>query len=139
MRARTVLAAAMALAAACGRGHELPSVLPQGTWGGRDAGLVVTAQGVHVHLGCTIGDIAGRVAIGPGGSFEASGQHNVDAFPVDLGILHPARYSGRLHGDDRLTIEAVLLDTGRRLGPLEAFLGREPQLECPICAVRPRE
>ena len=69
------------------------------------------------------------------GSFEVTGQHNVDAFPVDLGIFHPARYSGRMHGADRLTMEAVLLDTGRRLGPAEAFLGREPQLrECPICA-----
>jgi hypothetical protein len=53
---------------------------------------------------------------------------------VDLGIFHPARYSGRLHGGDRLTIEVTLTDTGQRLGPAEAFLGREPQLgACPIC------
>lgn len=132
---RNVLLLIAVLAAACGRGDPLPSRLPEGTWGGFEAGLIVSGQGVHVHLGCSYGDIPGSVPIAADGSFEVAGQHNVDAFPVDLGIFHPARYSGRMHGADRVTIEAVLLDTGRRLGPAEAFLGREPQLrECPICA-----
>ncbi|HET8645392.1 MAG TPA: hypothetical protein VFO85_07885, partial [Vicinamibacteria bacterium] len=92
------------------------------------------AEGVHVHIGCTRGDIHGRIPVGPGGGFEVTGEHNVDAFPVDLGIVHPARYTGRLHGGDRLTFEVVLLDTGQPLGPAEAFLGREPRMrECPIC------
>lgn len=133
MRRLPLLAAL--LIAACGRGHETPSALPLGTWGGSDAGVIVFIDRVHVHIGCTYGDIAGRIPIGAGGAFEVTGQHNVNAFPVDLGIFHPARYSGRLSGDDRLTLEAVLLDTGQRLGPIEAFLGREPMLrECPICA-----
>lgn len=132
MSARAALAA-LTLLAACGDG--LPSTLPLGTWGGEGAGLIVSADAVHVHIGCTRGDIAGRIAIGAGGVFEATGRHDVDAFPVDLEIYHPARYSGRLHGDDRLTIEVTLTDTGRHLGPAEAFLGREPQLgPCPICA-----
>ena len=132
MRARALLIA-LTLLGACG-GDELPSTLPVGTWGGENAGLIVSAERVHVHFGCTYGDITGRVAVAAGGAFEASGQHNVDAFPVDLGVFHPARYSGRMHGDDRLTIEVTLTDTGQHLGPAEAFLGREPQLgPCPIC------
>jgi hypothetical protein len=132
MRARAVLIALMLLGA-CG-GDDVPSTLPLGTWGGEGAGLIVSADAVHVHLGCTRGDIDGRIAIGAGGAFEATGRHNVDAFPVDLEIFHPARYSGRLHGDDRLTIEVTLTDTGQHLGPAEAFLGREPRLgPCPIC------
>ena len=132
MRARALLVA-LALLGACGR-DEVPSTLPVGTWGGDDVGLVVSADAAHIHLGCTRGDIAGSIPVGPGGTFEVSGRHNVDAFPVDLGIFHPARYTGRLHGADRLTIEVTLTDTGLRLGPAEAFLGREPNLgPCPIC------
>jgi hypothetical protein len=132
MRARAVLVA-LALLGACG-GEPPPSTLPPGTWGGEGAGLIVSAERVHVHFGCTYGDIAGRVPVAADGRFEATGKHNVDAFPVDLGIFHPARYSGRMHGGDRLTIEVTLTDTGQRLGPAEAFLGREPQLgACPIC------
>ena len=134
-RVRTWAVAAAALAAGCQGGHhDPPSHLPLGTWGGTEAGLVVTADAVHVHLHCTKGDIAGRVAIGADGRFEAEGRHNVDAYPVDRGITHPARYSGRMAGDDRTTLEVRLLDTGQVLGPVELFLGREPQMRnCPIC------
>ena len=132
MRARRVLLA-LVLLGACGR-DEVPSTLPVGTWGGDDVGFVVSADSAHIHLGCTRGDITGPIPIAAGGTFDVVGRHNVDAFPVDLEIFHPARYSGRLHGNDRLTIEVTLTDTGRRLGPAEAFLGREPRLgNCPIC------
>lgn len=125
--------AVLVLLAACSR-EEIPSQLPLGTWGGDGTGLIVSSDGVHVHIGCTRGDIAGRIPIGAGGAFDVTGRHNVNAFPVDLGIFHPARYTGRLHGPDRLTIEVTLTDTGQHLGPAEAFLGREPQLDnCPIC------
>jgi hypothetical protein len=114
--------------------HGPPAQVPLGTWGGDGAGLIVSEEGVHVHLGCTKGDIAGRIPLDAAGAFVAEGMHNVDAFPVDLGILHPARYSGRLRGDDRLTFDVTLLDTGEHLGPAEVFRGRQPRLgPCPIC------
>jgi hypothetical protein len=131
---RLSLLAALVLSAACARGHALPGLLPLGTWGGADAALIVSADGVHVHLGCTKGDIAGRVPVDAAGAFTASGLHNVDAFPVDRGIVHPARYDGRLHDDDRLTLDVTLLDTDQHLGSAEVFLGREPRMRnCPIC------
>jgi hypothetical protein len=140
MRIRHSLLLALAALAACNRFHGLPSALPLGTWGGADAGLIATEQATHVHLGCTRGDVAGRIPIAADGSFQVDGRHNVNAFPVDLGIFHPARYTGRMHGDDRLTIEVVLLDTGQRLGPAEVFLDREPQMrECPICRDAPAD
>jgi hypothetical protein len=133
MRVRPSVVVAVALLA-CNRFHGLPPVLPLGTWGGADAGLVATDSATHVHLACTRGDVEGRIPIAPDGTFSVEGRHNVNAFPVDQGIFHPARYSGRLHGDDRLTIEVVLLDTGQRLGPAEVFLDREPRMrQCPIC------
>jgi hypothetical protein len=132
MRSRSLLLAVAAALACCD--HEAPSLVPLGTWGGADAGLVVSADGVHVHLGCTKGDIAGRVPLDRSGAFSVTGLHNVDAFPVDHGIVHPARYDGRLRGDDRLTFEVTLLDTSQHLGPATTFLGRQPQLSgCPIC------
>lgn len=119
----------------CNQGDDPPSQLPLGTWGGNAAGLIVSGEGVHVHVSCTVGEIPGRVAIDAGGAFEVEGRHNVNAFPVDLGIFHPARYNGRLHGNDRLTLEVTLLDTGQRLGPAQLFHGREPEMgNCPICA-----
>jgi len=132
MRGRILVA--LVLSIACAGGHGVPARLPIGTWGGADVGLIVSADSVHVHIGCTRGEIEGRVPVEASGAFTTMGLHNVDAFPVDLGIFHPARYDGRLHGDDRLTLDVTLLDTGQRLGPAEAFLGREPNLRiCPIC------
>ena len=134
-RSRSVgLLLALALILGCSETPLPPDQLPLGTWGGQDAGLVVTAQEVHVHLSCTKGDIAGRVPLDATGRFEVDGQHNVDAFPIDRGIYHPARYTGQVFGDDRLRLEVRLLDTGRTLGPVELFLGQEPQMRgCPIC------
>jgi hypothetical protein len=131
---------ASAALGACSRFHGLPAVLPLGTWGGPDAGLIATESETHVHVGCTRGDVPGRIPIAADGTFQVDGRHNVNAFPVDQGIYHPARFTGRLHGDDRLTLEVVLLDTGQRLGPAEVFLDREPQMrECPICRDAPAD
>ncbi len=134
MRVRHFSLLALCVMSACNRFHGLPTAVPLGTWGGADAGLVVSADTAHVHVGCTRGDVTGRIPIAADGGFAVDGRHNVNAFPVDQGIFHPARYTGRMHGDDRLTIEVVLLDTGQRLGPVEVFLNREPQMrQCPIC------
>ena len=34
-----------------------------GTWGGDSTGVIVTDSVTHVHIGCTFGDIPGRVAL----------------------------------------------------------------------------
>jgi len=52
---------------------------------------------------------------------------------VDLGVMHPARFSGRvLFGTMTLTI--ALTDTAVTLGPVKVVHGKEPRMgPCPIC------
>ena len=128
---------ALLLAGACGASRVGLDTLPVGTWGGDDAGLIMRADGAHAHIGCTLGDVAGPIPLDPEGRFDAAGQWNVDAFPVDRGILHPARLSGRTDGRT-LMLSVLLTDTGQVLGPVRLTFGREPRMQnCPICQPRP--
>ena len=119
------------LLAACAGGDRVP--LPDGTWGGEDAGVIVEGQAAHVHIGCTKGDTAAPIALDPDGEFAVRGLYNVNAYPVDQGILHAARFTGRVSGNE-MTLEVQLLDTGQRLGPVTLQMGRNPDMRrCPIC------
>lgn len=134
---RAVLLFALIPAGACEGSRVALDTVPVGTWGGDDAGLVVRADGAHAHIGCTLGDVPGPIPLDPGGRFDVSGQWNVDAFPIDRGILHPARLSGRTDGRT-LTLSVLLTDTGQVLGPARVTFGREPRMQnCPICRDRP--
>ncbi len=129
---------AVLLVGACEASRIELETVPVGTWGGDDAGLLVRADGAHAHIGCTLGDVAGPIPVDAEGRFEVAGQWNVDAFPIDLGILHPARLSGRTDGRT-LRFSVLLTDTGRALGPVLVTLGREPEMvNCPICRTAPR-
>ena len=106
-----------------------------GTWGGDNAGLIVTDTDVHVHIGCTLGDAVGPIHPGVDGRFEATGTYNVDAYPVDRGITHPATFSGQVIGET-MTLTVSLSDTARVLGPVTLIYGKEPKMgPCPICRV----
>ena len=83
-----------------------------GTWGGDNAGLIVSDTDVHVHIGCTLGDAVGPINPDANGRFEATGTYNVDAYPVDRGITHPATFSGQII-DQTMTLTVSLTDTGR--------------------------
>lgn len=121
------------LAAACQTAPSRLAVLPLGTWGGDEAGLVVGESEAHVHIGCTLGDLPAPIALDAGGGFDAAGTYNVDAFPVDRGIRHPARFTGTTDGS-RLTLSVRLTDTGQGFGPVTLRLGAPPRMRnCPIC------
>ncbi len=106
-----------------------------GTWGGDNAGMIVNDTDVHVHIGCTLGDAVGPIRPDANGRFEATGTYNVDAYPVDRGILHPASFTGRIIGE-RMTLTVSLSDTARVLGPVTLTYGKEPKMgPCPICRV----
>lgn len=109
------------------------------TWGGDNAGLIATDSSAHVHIGCTLGDASGPIRVDAGGHFDAPGLYNVDAYPVDRGILHPARFTGQVTGQT-MVLTVVLTDTTRQLGPVTLTYGKEPQMQiCPICRVpKPR-
>ena len=109
-----------------------------GTWGGDNAGLMVNGTDVHVHIGCTLGDASGPIKPDANGRFEASGTYNVDAYPIDRGIVHPASFSGQISGRT-MTLTVTLTDTGRVLGPVTLVYGTEPKMgPCPICRIPSR-
>jgi hypothetical protein len=127
------LAALLMIAAAGCSSSPAPLTEITGTWGGDNAGLIATDSSAHVHIGCTLGDTNEPLRPDVSGRFDVSGTYNVDAYPVDRGILHPARFTGRVSGD-KLTFSVTLTDTGAQLGPATVEKGKEPRMgPCPIC------
>ena len=111
--------------------------LAAGTWGGENAGLIVGDTSVHVHVGCTYGDLPVPVALDAEGRFDAAGSYLLRAYPVADGPTLPARFAGLLRGD-RLTLTVTVDDTVEHktvvLGPVTVAYGKEPRLgPCPIC------
>ena len=50
------------LAVACSVAPTVGTVdgeLPLGTWGGDSAGMIVSDTALHLHVGCTFGDVSG--------------------------------------------------------------------------------
>jgi hypothetical protein len=135
MRMRTIdlsfiIAAVVALGCASA-GAPITDVT--GTWGGDDAGLIATDTSAHVHIGCTLGDTKGRIVPDGEGRFSISGTYDVDAYPVERGIIHPAVFAGQIVGRT-MTLTVTLTDTARVLGPVSLVFGKEPQMRaCPIC------
>jgi len=134
MRAILVLPTIFALTA-CSAATPTPITDVVGTWGGDNAGLIVNGTDVHVHIGCTLGDAVGPIVADENGRFEASGTYNVDAYPVNRGITHPASFTGQIVGQT-MTLTVSLTDITRVLGPVTLIYGKEPTMgPCPICRV----
>lgn len=136
---RPATLAAAGLLTACTAGAFPPSGqdLTEGTWGGDNAGVIVTDTAIHIHVGCTFGDIPGRVKIDGSGRFSVDGSYILRAFPILVGPRLPAQFSGRLVGRT-LTLAVAVNDTttGKvvALGPVVVDYGKEPALgPCPIC------
>lgn len=120
--------------AACYSSPSDPVTEIAGTWGGDNAGLIATDSSAHVHIGCTLGDTKAPIHPDVYGNFDVTGTYNVDAYPVDRGITHPARFSGHVSGSE-LTLTVTLTDTGAQLGPVNLIKGKEPRMgPCPICS-----
>ena len=110
----------------------------QGTWGGDNAGLIADDTSAHVHIGCTYGQVHQPIVPDAAGRFDVPGEQNITAHPVDLGVLHPARFSGRI-ANGRMSLTVALTDTTVTLGPVQLTYGKEPKMQmCPICR-RPGE
>src|SRR5512134_3839507 len=122
---RIAMAALGATLLACSSGPDAPIGEITGTWGGDDAGLIVSDSGTHVHIGCTSGDVAGAILPDGAGRFDVAGEYTVDAYPVGPGTTHPARFTGRVTGNT-MTLSVTLTDTTRALGPVTLTYGRTP-------------
>ena len=97
-----------------------------GMWGGENAALMADDTSAHVHIGCTYGNIHQQIIPDADGRFDVPGEHNITAHPVDRGILHPARFVGRVSGGT-MTLTVTL-------GPVKLSFGKEPRMgPCPIC------
>lgn len=128
------------LLGACSGSSLLPpsdGILALGTWGGDNSGVVVTDSAVHVHVGCTFGDMPGNVQLDASGRFTVDGSYVLRAYPVQIGPSLPAQFSGRVAGRT-LTLAIAVNDTveGKvvALGPITVIHGREPEMgPCPIC------
>lgn len=141
-RARPRLATAFLAAAvwSCGVSAASSGVesgtLVEGTWGGADRGVIVTASQLHVHIGCTLGDFPAPVAVDAEGRFALDGSYALRAFPVARETL-PARLTGQVSGR-RLSFSVAVNDTVLKqqttLGPVTVTLGVAPAMRnCPIC------
>lgn len=136
MRATAILSICTVVACSTATSTRITEV--SGTWGGDNAGLIVSDADVHVHIGCTLGDAVGPIRPDADGRFAATGTYNVDAFPVDRGIVHPAQFAGQIAGQT-MTLTVTLTDTARVLGPVTLTYGKEPKMgPCPICRVPKR-
>jgi hypothetical protein len=142
---RTLLA--VLLLASCYDSGPFPpndGTLAVGTWGGDNAGVIVTDHQSHVHVGCTFGDMPPGIQLDATGRFSVSGSYVLRAYPVQQGPSLPAQFSGRVSGRV-LTLAIAVNDTVEKklvaLGPVTVEFGRTPELgPCPICKVpkRPR-
>jgi hypothetical protein len=127
------------LVAACSGGSTAPSdgLLPLGMWGGENNGMIVGDTAVHVHVGCTYGDVSGRVRLDANGQFDVAGSYLLRAFPIAVGPTMPARFAGRVDGP-RATLTVTVNDTVEHksvvLGPVLVTLGTDAHMgPCPIC------
>lgn len=139
------IALAGLLAAACTDAGMVPPAagpLARGTWGGQDAGVIVTDSTTHVHIGCTLGDIPARILLDAQGRFSVVGTYNLSAYPVQVGPAFPAAFSGMVRAN-ALTFTVSVNDTVQKrtviLGPATVTFNRTPSMgPCPICAA-PRQ
>ena len=128
------------LCTGCGNSSLLPPASGQhasGSWGGDNSGVIVTDSAVHVHVGCTFGDMPGNIQLDATGRFTIDGSYVLRAYPVVVGPPLPAQFSGRVVGRT-LALAIAVNDTveGRvvALGPITVVHGREPEMgPCPIC------
>src|SRR5712691_11684215 len=81
-----------------------------GTWGGDNAGLIADDTSAHAHIGCSYGDVHQQIVPDALGRFDVPGEYNITAYPVDRGILHPARFAGSISGST-MTLTVTLTDT----------------------------
>jgi len=132
-----------ALTTTCFDGSIGPSngYLALGTWGGDNVGVIVTDEVTHVHVGCTFGDVPGRIALDATGRFTVDGSFVLRAYPIMIGPELPAQFSGRVSGRI-LTMAIAVNDTVEKkvvaLGPITVVYSRTPNMgPCPIC-VTPR-
>ncbi|MEP6730411.1 MAG: hypothetical protein ABJE10_07230 [bacterium] len=138
---RPVIAAATIALLACSTSSSAPlpldGLLPLGTWGADDAGMIVGDTAMHVHVGCTFGDVSGRIALDANGRFDVAGSYMLRAYPIAVGPSMPARFAGQLNASIAtvtITVDDTVQHTTVVKGPVRVQFGSQPRMgPCPIC------
>jgi hypothetical protein len=136
---RPILVLALVLGA-CSSDTTSPAfdgALPLGTWGGENSGMIVGDTAMHLHVGCTYGDVSGRISLSANGQFDVAGSYLLRAYPIAIGPTMPARFVGRVDGG-KATVTVTVNDTVEHksvvLGPVVVTWGTDPKMgPCPIC------
>ena len=127
--------------AACASATNAPppfdGFIALGTWGGDSAAMIVGDTAMHLHIGCTYGDVSGRIPIGTDGRFDVTGSYMLRAYPIAVGPSVPARFVGRLDGAT-IVVTVTVDDTVQHAtvvrGPATVTYAQAPRLmQCPIC------
>jgi hypothetical protein len=102
--------------------------------------MIVGDTAMHLHVGCTYGDVSGRIDVGASGQFDVTGSYMLRAFPIAVGPSVPARFKGQVNAANggTATITVTVDDTVAKQtvvrGPVTLTLGAAPRLmPCPIC------
>ena len=125
---------------ACASAETLVSadgLLPLGNLGGDNAGMIVGDTATHLHIGCTYGDVSGRIVLDQDGQFDVAGSYMLRAYPLTIGPAVPARFVGRLEGST-VVVTVTVNDTVQKVvvvkGPASVTYGVEARdMPCPIC------
>ncbi len=114
--------------------------LPLGNWGGDSAAMIVSDTAMHIHVGCTYGDVSGQIQIDPSGNFDVQGNYTLRAFPIAVGPTVPAEFVGHVTGANggTATVTVTVNDTVAHQtvvrGPVIVVLDQTPKLmPCPVC------
>ena len=131
---------AAAVVGACG--SQSPLVQPAGdhlaagTWGGDSSAVIVGDSSAHVVIGCTYGDMIGRVPLDSTGRFAASGSYLLRAFPVAMLPTMPAQFAGHVSAGSlvlTVTVNDTVAHSTTVRGPVTSVFGRTPNtVVCPI-------
>lgn len=138
---RLAPAAVFVVCAACALFEAPAGQLLPGTWGGDNAGMIVTDSSAHLHIGCTVGEVRMAIPLDDQGRFDVPGSHNITAHPVDRGIFLPARLTGsatRFTLSLTVTIDDTVRHETVTLGPVALRWSATPEMgPCPICRTPP--
>lgn len=114
--------------------------LPLGNWGGDSAVMMVGDTAMHIHVGCTYGDVSGVIDIDPSGTFAVAGSYTLHAFPIAVGPTVPARFVGHVTSENggtaivTVTVNDTVAHQTVVKGPVIVSLGQVPRLmPCPVC------
>lgn len=100
---------------------EIPSRVPNGSWGGEHMALIVSDTGATIEYDCGAGTVTGPLMLDGSGNFDWRGVqypgHGGPSRADEVPDAHPSRYTGRATSD-QISIAVSVLDAA---APAQTF------------------